>query len=211
MKRHIIKRFSFDWNTNRIEALTDGVFAIAMTLLVLNIGIDDTTSHIPGDVLHGKLLNLWPNLLHYFESFIILAVFWIKHHQQYHLIKQTDRAMMWINILGLLFICLIPFSTSLVGDFGHHRVAAIIFESNLFIAGVIYYYQWAYATKDRRHVARDLDINIINAYKFDNMVVPVASVIAVIISIFSDRWGTLIYILVPLFFLFSGKREETAA
>jgi len=207
MKRPVIRRVKLDWKTDRLQALTDGVFAIAMTLLVLSITIEKPIVGSIKEVLPLKLLDLWPDLLHYFQSFIILAAFWTKHHQQYHLIRYIDRPMTWLNIFALLFICLIPFSTTLVGDYGDQLVAVIVFEVNMLMAGLIFYWQWAYATKKHHLVAKDLDMQVIRAYKFDNLVIPVISVVAIIISLFSPRMGTLPYMITPFFFLFSKKWE----
>ena len=201
MKKPVTKCVSIDWKTDRLQQLTDGVFAIAMTLLVLSIAIEKPTTGLIKEMLPIKLMDLWPDLLHYFQSFIILAAFWTKHHQQYHLIKRIDRPMTWLNILALLFICLIPFSTTLVGDYGDQLIAVIVFEVNMLLAGLILYWQWAYATRKHHLVDKDLGVHVIKAYKFDNLVIPVISVAAIIISLFSPRIGTLPYLITPFFFL----------
>ena len=208
MEKPTTDRAYFGWTTHRVQQLTDGVFAIAMTLLVLSITIEKPAAGLIKDMLPGKLMDLWPDLLHYFQSFIILASFWMKHHQQYHLIKHTDRPMTWLNILALAFICLIPFSTTLVGDYGDQLVAVIVFEANMLIAGLIFYWQWAYATRKHHLIDKNLDVRVIRAYKFDNLVIPTISVIAIIISLYSPRTGTLPFIITPFFFLFSRKWER---
>ncbi len=195
-----------EWNTARLETLTDGVFAIAMTILVLDLKLGAHLQKLTSDQLVTEVTNLWPNVLHYVESFIILATFWIKHHQQYYLINKMDMKLIWVNIFGLLFICLIPFSASVAGDFGHHRFAVFMFEVNLLIAGLIFYWQWNYATYRRRLVDKDLNEDLIKSYRLGNLIVPVISILAICLSFFSARWGSLPYIAVPAFFFFFQKK-----
>ncbi|MBN1282732.1 MAG: DUF1211 domain-containing protein [Proteobacteria bacterium] len=185
-------------STSRIEALTDGVFAIAMTLLVLNFDITEPRDAISHERLWGALRSLWPHFNHYVQSFIILAVFWTKNHQQFHFIRRSDRGLLWINMGGLLFVCLIPFSTSLMGDYGNVRIAALIFEANMLAAGLIYWFHWRYATKGHRLVDREIDPAIVRAYNRYTLVVPTIAAIALMLSFFHPRWGTNIFFLTPL-------------
>ncbi len=191
------RSLKLELSTSRIEALTDGVFAIAMTLLVLNFDITEPK----GDITHEKLVDalhsLWPYFSHYVQSFIILAVFWTKHHQQFHFIRRSDRTLLWINLGSLLFVCLIPFSTSVVGDYGGLRISALLFELNMLLAGSFFWFHWRYATHEHRLVDKELKPEIIRAYSHFMLVVPAFSIAAIALSIFHPRWGTNIYFLIP--------------
>ena len=81
----------------RIEALTDGVFAIAMTLLIFNIRVPEAAQGTDKALRQG-LLQLWPSFLTYIISFVMLGVYWVGHHNQYHFIRRTDRVFLWTNI-----------------------------------------------------------------------------------------------------------------
>lgn len=201
MKTSSYRKLHLELSTGRIENLVDGVFAIAMTVLVLNLNVGDVAAR--GQALSlGELIGeMWPRLLHYFESFIILSAFWIKHHQQYHFIRRSDRGMLWINLLGLFLVSLIPFSTDLMGDYGHVRLAAFLFEGNMLIAGLVYYWHWEHATRGRRLVDRDLDADVIRFYRQGSLVVPAVSVAALIASAFDPRLGTLAFVCIPGLFL----------
>ena len=144
------KKLRLELSTSRIEALTDGVFAIAMTLLVLSFEIPSPMKGKGALELHQTLGNLWPDFLHYVESFLILAIFWVKNHQQFHFVRKSDHNLLWLSLTGLLFVCLIPFTTSLVSDYGNVPLAAIVFEANLMAAGLAYYFMWCYATSPSR-------------------------------------------------------------
>jgi uncharacterized membrane protein len=97
---------------NRLEILTDGVFAIVMTLLVLEITLPEIAQPTLQAELPQKLLELWPKLFKYALSFLVLGILWGFHHLVFHSIKHSNMALVWLNILFLMFVTLIPFSTS---------------------------------------------------------------------------------------------------
>ena len=184
--------------TNRIEALCDGIFAIAMTLLI--VGFNDMIgwSKSMSEAQLSKVLSgILPDLAYYVQSFIILGAFWIEHHHQFHFIKHTNLTLLFINIFAFMFVALIPFSTLIVGDYGHTRIAAILFEANLLLAGLMFYIHWAYAVKKEGMMDHELDRNTINFYKRKNLVIPIVSVIAINISLINPRVGSSMYFAVP--------------
>src|SRR4029078_8348293 len=105
---------------SRIEALSDGGFALAMTVLVLNIQVPDGGT---SDDLPGKLLVIWPKLASYVMSFIMLSVLWIGHHFQFHYIRKTDLALLWINVFFLLAVTFLPFATGVLANYYRSRLA----------------------------------------------------------------------------------------
>src|SRR6266487_2888595 len=109
-------------NTNRIEAFSDGVFAVAITLLVLNLQVPQLAS---ANELVPKLSELWPKLLSYALSFVIVGIYWVAHHNTFHYIKQSDRNLLWLNILLLMCIVFLPFPTALLGQYPEQRVSVI--------------------------------------------------------------------------------------
>ena len=113
--------------TKRIEGLTDGVFAIAMTLLVLTLEIPEPLAENTTGMLAKLLISQRHKLFNYVLSFILLALFWIIHHRQFHLVKRTDHQHLWLNVFILMFVALIPFSTSLLGDYPRLQLTNIIF------------------------------------------------------------------------------------
>jgi hypothetical protein len=92
----------------RIEALTDGIFAIAMTLMVFDIKVPAVAQMNQLNLRH-ELIQLWPRFLAYVISFVMLGVYWVGHHNQYHYIRSTDRPLLWINgrLTNLPHFCLI--------------------------------------------------------------------------------------------------------
>lgn len=183
-------------STSRIEALTDGIFAFAMTLLVLTLTLPDDTQ--TGMSLSQLLLAQWPKFFNYALSFLLLAAFWIVHHRQFHFIRRTNRGHLWINIGILMFVALVPFTTDVVGDYSHQTLAEIIFSANLLILGLLFLLNWWYACWHRRLVVPDLDRETILRGVRGNSITPVIALISIALSLFIPRWALWVYILIPI-------------
>jgi uncharacterized membrane protein len=95
----------------RLEAFSDGVFAIALTLLVLEFHIPDPTSATTNKVLSGELLALWPSLVAFSISFVVVLIMWINHHELIHLVRKVDYALLYANGGVLLTVTFVPFPT----------------------------------------------------------------------------------------------------
>jgi uncharacterized membrane protein len=149
---------------NRIEALTDGIFAVVMTVLVLDISVPQISSHYAiGNVAAGtellkRLFDLWPKIVSFGISFVILAIYWVAHHRQFQYIKHSNRALIWINIMFLMATCLVPFSTSLLGEYREQEISILVFGGNSIVIASLLYVQWRYATTS--HFGRLLDENL---------------------------------------------------
>ena len=141
---------------NRLEFLTDGVFAIVMTLLVLEVSIPEIAHPSLQSELPRRLLELWPKLYSYALSFIVLGLLWTLHHRSFHSIKRCDNALIWLNIVFLMFVALIPFSTSLLGNYGTEQISIIIYASNGLLALIMRLLIWIYAAGKYRLVDSDI-------------------------------------------------------
>jgi len=130
---------------NRIEALSDGIFAIAMTLLVLNFHIPNLPHDAPNVRVLPALLQMWPVFATYAVSFLSLGVFWIGHHNMYHAVRRSDRTLLGLSILFFMFVSSLPFATNVLNAFPKTQVAPLFFGANLTMIGWLLYAQWAYA------------------------------------------------------------------
>jgi len=138
---------------NRIEALSDGIFAIAMTLLVLNFHIPNLPHDAPNVRVLPALLRMWPVFATYAVSFLSLGVFWIGHHNMYHAVRRSDRTLLWLSILFFMFVSSLPFTTSVLNAFPKTQVAPLFFGANLTLIGWLLYIQWAYAGRQPEMLA----------------------------------------------------------
>jgi uncharacterized membrane protein len=133
-----------------METFSDGVFAIAATLLVLEIGVAS------GRDLGSELTRIWPSYLAYATSFLTIGIIWINHHHTVSLLGRVDRTMLFVNNLLLLTIAFLPFPTRLVADhLGHHgeREAAIAYGATFVVMAAMHQVWWQYARRGRRLVA----------------------------------------------------------
>lgn len=132
----------------RLAALSDGVFAIAMTLLVLDLRFPANASeaiHTEHDLWHA-LVKLSPRLLPYFMSFLTLGIFWVGQQTQLNHLDRSNRTFAWIHLGFLLAVSLMPFSTGLLAEFITYRIALIVYWLNLLLLGVALFGSWQYAS-----------------------------------------------------------------
>ncbi|QPM68519.1 TMEM175 family protein [Atribacter laminatus] len=194
--------------SDRIQALTDGIFAIAMTLMVLSIDLPKSVDEIDPNSLGKYLLSLKPDFIHYAMSFILLALFWVDHHQQFYYIKKINRKILWINIFNLLFVALFPFSTSLMGDYPNQPVAAVFFISNLLLISLFLSWNWSAATSHSDLVDPNLDKTIIVREKRYRLIFIVISLVCLVLAFVIPEWSTIPYVFSFFFHFFLKNKNQ---
>jgi uncharacterized membrane protein len=145
-------------STKRLETLTDGIFAIAMTLLVFSLSIPDGLSPTQ---LPTKLYQLLPNMLSVIVSFIILGVVWVATHGQFQYIRRAVHVLIWLTLFFLLCVALVPFSAGVLGRYASQPIAKMLYGSNLLGCLLFHYGMWRHATRDGRLVDANLDPRVV--------------------------------------------------
>jgi len=145
----------------RLETLTDGVFAIAMTILVFGLHIQQFTGVVSAPQLTAALLKQWPGLAAFALSFVVLGQFWVSMHGQFRLIRRADHWLIWLNITYLLFISLVPFTADHLGRYGAIGPVAVLYGLNLLALSVLQLAMWLWATRQCHLVAPDLPESVI--------------------------------------------------
>jgi len=137
----------------RLSACSDGVFSVALTLLVLDL-------HVPvREAIHNEhdlwraIVVLSPRLVPYLMTFMTVGIFWVGQQAQLNFFERSNRDLAWIHIAFLLVITLTPFSTALLAEFITYRLAVIIYWLNILAAGVTLYWSWKYAV--RAHLVKE--------------------------------------------------------
>ena len=130
---------------SRIEALSDGVFAIAMTLLVLKLEVPE--HHHSNEEMAQQLLALRPQFLTYVATFLIAGGFWFLHHLTFHFIRHVDQFLVWVNLLFLMFVSLLPFSSGLMGHLLMHPVSQLFYFGNMLAIALLLNLHWQYARR----------------------------------------------------------------
>jgi len=186
---------------NRIEALTDAIFAVAMTLLVLDIKSPVHLRFETNRALTDHLAGFEHSFVMYAISFVVLAMFWLGHHLQFHFVRHVDRQLLWINLLFLLVAVVVPFSTNLVGDHGHLQLPVVLYAVNLLVLTLLLFLQLRRLAASPHLIAPDLTREAVMHLRRQLLVfgaVPAASIAA---SFYSPRLGMYLYALlaVPAF------------
>jgi uncharacterized membrane protein len=200
-----IQATGYGLSSMRIMTLADGVFAIVLTLLVLDIKAPEALSEAE---LITKLLALWPKLFSYIISFAILGIFWFGHHMEFHYIRRSDRIHIWLNLLFLVCIAFIPFSAALLGANLHNRVAIAIYGFNLIAAGLVRYVHWRYITYGHRLVDMNMDIRIIHKVERIFLLVPFAYLFAICLSFVSIPISLILYTLIPVLYIRPPREDR---
>ena len=140
-------------SVDRLAALSDGIFAVSMTLLVLDLRVPAHDAiHSERDLWHA-LVVLSPRLVIFLMSVMTNGIFWVGQQTQLNHFARSDRNLAWIHIAFLCAITLTPFSTSLLAEFIHYRIALLVYWFNILLLGTMLYWSWGYAT--RAHLLAD--------------------------------------------------------
>lgn len=199
-------------SVNRLETLVDGIFAIAMTLLVFNIAVPPSSEITPDVKFFELLKSLGPHLEVFAFSFMLLAIFWFNHHRFFHFVKETDGTFLWINIFWLLFVALVPFSASVVTDFGNQKAGAVFFHSNMLMIGLFAALSLRYALH-KGLMQDDTDEQIMRLFRLRSLFLPVLSLCAIGISLFHPGRSSYAYFAIFLLnillrtIMMKGKRK----
>jgi uncharacterized membrane protein len=183
---------------DRVGNIIDAIYAFSMTLLVTTISIPPKYEHAftsaPVPDIVGNVL---PDLLHYFIAFIILATFWYFEHQRFRHLRHLDRTLLLLNIAGLAFVCLIPFTTNVAGDFPFDSLGAILFELNILIIGLLAFVQWLYIRNRHSDLMPDFSLVLVSREIRWALVFPALAVAGILLALFPVPWSTVIFLLAP--------------
>jgi TMEM175 potassium channel family protein len=130
---------------DRIIFFSDGVFAIAITLLVIGLRVPALPSHVANSELSRRLLDEWARVLSYALSFAVIGLYWIGHHRFFGHIRRFDHRLILFNLAFLGFIAFLPFPTAVLGRYGGHRSAVVLYAGSLALAGLASTALWLYA------------------------------------------------------------------
>lgn len=187
---------------HRISALIDGVFAIVMTILVLDIKVPHDIEIYKDFSIDQFLTGYFQDIIIYMIVFITLGYLWYVHHNQSHYIQHTDSRHLWINIVTLMFVALIPFSSSLVNRFPKDWLAEIFLSANMLIVGLCNYANWIYAS--RAHlISESVSPAFIRTERKRLMVFPAVSLLAIAASFIYPVFAAYVLLLAPILIFFA--------
>lgn len=188
---------------NRLEAFSDGVFAIVITVLVFNLQIP-TPADESARALVDALLDQWPVYLGYALSFVLIGSTWVNHHQMLRYIVRADHTLLMLNVLLMMWTAVIPFTTALMAEFlripGQQNIGAAVFGGSYAVGGVFYNLLWWYAVW-ARHTDPALLPAQLKRITLRYFFGPTSYFLGAVLALFSVVLGLLVYVLPTLLYV----------
>lgn len=196
--KHILK-------ISRLSGLTDGIFAIAMTILALDLRLPEGT--IAATLPNVFFPDIFLKLIIYVGSFIILGTLWIAINYQLGLLKQVNRRYLWANVFYLMMVCVVPFSASLLARFPKSQISISFFAINLIGANAA---QWlTFRTAHKYHLNSNLQNDGVNQAILRNIyIAPVFNILALLFSFWSTGAACLMLFIPPIIYILPGKIDN---
>lgn len=192
-------------DTDRLEAFSDGVFAIAITLLVLDIKVP----HIEN--LGTGLLHLWPSYLAYAISFIVIGAIWINHHMMFDWIVKVDQKLLLLNTLHLMFIAFLPFPTAVMADALHERmsqgIATAFYGATLVVIGLLVNFMWFYSHRTRGLLSDAISPEQARTVSKRYLVGPIGYAVATLGAFISPWIAISLFVALNAFFLWPHRHK----
>ncbi len=197
-------------NVERLAALSDGIFAVAMTLLVIDLRAPAAeTIHTERDLWHA-LLALSPRLLMYLMSFITLGIFWVGQQTQLNNLERSERSLTWIHIMFLCTICLMPFTTTLLAEHTQLRTSLFVYWLNILLSGLALYFSWVCA-QGNRLIRDDISPEVQTAIKRRIVIAQLLYAFGALLCFFDTYWSIAFIVLVQLNYAIAPRWRRASA
>ncbi|MCC7476951.1 DUF1211 domain-containing protein [bacterium] len=196
-----------EFSLARFEAFSDGVFTVALTLLVIEIRVPD---------LHGldwrealaQLWELWPQFVSFLASFIVIGIVWVNHHAMSHFLRRVSRPMLLLNLLLLLTIVLVPFATALLGDYPTDRVACAFYGFTLLLMAGACNILWDLLVANYIRPLKLLAPEVLRRAHLRNRMGVLTYIVAIAVSIFYPPAALFLYAGIALLYLIPGEIDK---
>lgn len=180
----------------RIHALSDGIFAFSLTLMVLSFDIPHLAPSEVNDKLAGAIWAQLPNFQSFIISFFVIGTFWFSHHQKFQYIKRYNKTFIWLNLIFLMFIAFLPFPTDLVGEYDTSFFAILFYSLSLALTGIAFIIMWVYATYKNRLTDSDFDSSLMWRGIATTAVIPAIFILSAVLSIIDVKLAKITWLLV---------------
>jgi uncharacterized membrane protein len=194
----------------RLIAFSDGIFAIAITLLVFNLKIPRLPAG-SGAGLSRTIIDMVPQFLTYIMSFLLIAVFWFIHHHIFSHIHRVDNAFIWLNVAYLLGISFLPFPSALLGAYPDERFSLLFYIGCLSFVGCMLLSIWGYASYKHRLIEKDLSRAAINYFFWRGISSQIIFLITALLALIHLSWGKhFLFVLIPVQLLMQRIYKKNA-
>jgi uncharacterized membrane protein len=187
---------------SRLISFSDGIFAIAITLLVFNLKVPALHQGTIQRTLQQAVIAMIPQFLTYIITFLLIAVFWSIHHHMMNHIHHVDNYFIWLNMAYLLGVSFLPFPTTLLGTYPDERFSLIFYICSMSFVGLLLLSMWGYACYRHRLIEKDLPAAVIKHYFARGISSQLIFGITIILALIRLSWGQhFLLVLIPLQFL----------
>ena len=177
-KKSKIEQFDDEAGLERLVFFSDAVFAIAITLLALDIRLPIEAIHLSDMQLFNSLVEIWPKYLSFLISFLVIGNFWIAHHRRYRYITRYDTRLLLLNLLVLMSIAFIPFPTAVLSENGN-RTATIFYSLSIATTGLLSALLWWYVSKENRLLGENFDKELAHRNLISILTVPAVFLLSI--------------------------------
>jgi uncharacterized membrane protein len=194
-------------NKNRLENFSDGVFAFAVTLLILNVKIRDSKV-MDNHGLNTMLVNVVPHVATFAFSFLVIGVFWVAHHRIFSFVKVLDSTLLWLNIVYLLFIAVIPIAAAIISEYPFLPTAILLYSATLLVIALMHFILLEYMLRNKTLKHEALTKDVYKSAQRTAIVGPICYIMAGLTS-FINVYISLFFIVAAMVFyiFFSGKSK----
>ncbi len=193
----------------RIEAFSDGVFAIIVTLLVLELKVPELEGEHHAAEVGAALVKLLPKFMSWVMSFAIVSIFWVNHHRFFHLLKHADNGLLWLNCLFLMLLSFIPFPTALLGEYHREPVAVIVFGAVMTLASLVFALMRWYASLYAKIMREDLSAAYLKkSVRQSFLLGPILYLVATLTALLHVNLAIVLYAAIPLYFILPRGVED---
>jgi uncharacterized membrane protein len=199
------EKHKLSMNSQRLEALGDGIFSIAMTILVLELVLPEVKGQTWKDFTTA-LHETWFGLMCYAISFIVLGIMWFGHRLMFEYIGRSD--FIFLGVLFYMVVCLVPFSTRLLAKHTLEWYAILVYGLNLSLCNLTLYFQWLYGIRKTHMLHREIPPEIKREAHIQFLLSPVVYAIAIGFSFFVPWISIAIFIVTPILYLIPSKLDK---
>jgi uncharacterized membrane protein len=195
-------------STARIEAFSDGVFAIVVTLLVLDIRLPPVAGPDVSASLRRSMLAMSPLFLSYALSFGLVCIWWVAHHHFFALLTRSSRTLLWLNCLFLFWLAFLPFPTALLGNYPSQTTAVMCYGGVMTLAGASFSTMRYYAFFVAELIDSRIDRRLLKKATLKSVLNPVLHLAAMLLAFVDTRIAITLYVLIPLTFVRPSRLEK---
>lgn len=207
---HQIEYTQFKEGTARLETFNDGIFAIAMTLLVIDLKVPHLDNTVQ-DSLIEPLLQQWPQYVGFITSFTVLGIIWVNHHEMFRFIRYSDHHFLLINILFLITVSLLPFPTAVLSHYLYSNtqqtIATVLYSGILLVLAILFNLIWLYAIK-KGLVDTQRNTEVLDIMTRGYLVAPALFLISFIVAFFWYKASLILDMLIYMIYLIPSPKRK---